>query len=389
MIAVMAILVESYRSLKAQKLFKTVLVLSLLVIIGFASFGFNEKGMSLFFGAYTIESEFLNSESEYSKTLYLGIFSAFIVNLWLAWVATILALISTSSIFPTFLSEGAVEMVMSKSVRRTTLFLSKYIGGLLFVILQVSVFCVGAFLVAGWRVGEWNVTIFLAIPLVTIFFSYLFCVNVLFGVLTRSTLVALLFTLLFWFMTFGVRQADDILHIVWFQGEVMAVHYEQELEEDVQNLATYKSTLESMKEGENTESGLDYYSGQIKRTESNMEYLQNEVDERRRLMSQLDPWVTTLNIIRWPLPETSRTIGLLQRWIDQGRDVTMVDIMSGKIFEEDEQVDDEVFRSDQEAQKKLIGREQEISAGAIIGWSLLFEFVILVLAWWVFVRRDY
>ena len=389
MIAVMAILVESYRSLKAQKLFKTVLVLSLLVIIGFASFGFNEKGMSLFFGAYTIESEFLNSESEYSKTLYLGIFSAFIVNLWLAWVATILALISTSSIFPTFLSEGAVEMVMSKSVRRTTLFLSKYIGGLLFVILQVSVFCVGAFLVAGWRVGEWNVTIFLAIPLVTIFFSYLFCVNVLFGVLTRSTLVALLFTLLFWFMTFGVRQADDILHIVWFQGEVMAVHYEQELEEDVQNLATYKSTLESMKEGENTESGLDYYSGQIKRTESNMEYLQNEVDERRRLMSQLDPWVTTLNIIRWPLPETSRTIGLLQRWIDQGRDVTMVDIMSGKIFEEDEQVDDGVLRSDQEAQKKLIGREQEISAGAIIGWSLLFEFVILVLAWWVFVRRDY
>ena len=106
-------------------------------------------------------------------------------------------------------------------------------------------------------------------------------------------------------------------------------------------------------------------------------------------MSQLDPWVTTLNIIRWPLPETSRTIGLLQRWIDQGRDFTMVDIMSGKIFEEDEQVDDEVFRSDQEAQKKLIGREQEISAGAIIGWSLLFEFVILVLAWWVFVRRDY
>ncbi|MEE2907967.1 MAG: hypothetical protein VX527_09070 [Planctomycetota bacterium] len=388
MTAVFAILMDSYRSLKAQRLFKTVLVLSILVIVGFASFGFNAKGMTLFFGAVTIDNEFIHADSPHAKTLYLGIFSAFIVNLWLAWVATILALISTSSIYPAFLSEGAVELVMSKPVRRTTLFIAKYIGGLLFVVLQVSVFCLGAFLVAGWRIDEWTVSIFLAIPLVTIFFSYLFCVNVLLGVVTRSTLVALLFTLLFWFMTFGVRTADDILHTVWFQGEAMMEHWEQNVESETQDLANYKRELAAL-EDEGSESGLQYYRSQIKRTESSLVSLEDELADRKKLLSQLKPWVTTINVLRWPLPETSRTIGLLQRWIDQGRDVTMNDIMTGKIFEDEEYEEEDDFNRDRNAQERMMQREEGISAGGIIGWSLLFELVVLILAWWVFVRRDY
>ena len=126
MIAVFAVLMDSYRSLKAQKLFKTVLVLSMLVIIGFASFGFDDQGVFLFFGAMQIENEYFKAGTELASTLYMGIFSAFIVNLWLGWVATILALISTSSIYPQFLSAGSVELVMSKPVRRTTMFIAKY-----------------------------------------------------------------------------------------------------------------------------------------------------------------------------------------------------------------------------------------------------------------------
>ena len=153
MIAVMGILMDSYRSLKAQKLFKTVLVLSLLVIVGYASFGFNEDGLSLFFGAVQIENDYFKAGTPLATTLYMGIFSAFIVSLWLGWVATVLALISTSSIYPQFLSQGSVELVMSKPIRRTTMFIAKYVGGLLFVILQVGLFCLGAFLVVGGRVG--------------------------------------------------------------------------------------------------------------------------------------------------------------------------------------------------------------------------------------------
>ena len=72
----------------------------------------------------------------------------------------------------------------------------KFATSLLFVLLQVTLFCVGVFLCMGIRLGDWEWKIFAAIPVVTLFFSYLFSVNVLFGVWTRSALAALLITMM-------------------------------------------------------------------------------------------------------------------------------------------------------------------------------------------------
>ena len=405
MIAVFAVLMDSYRSLKAQKLFKTVLILSMLVIIGFASFGFDDQGVFLFFGAMQIENEYFKAGTELASTLYMGIFSAFIVNLWLGWVATILALISTSSIYPQFLSAGSVELVMSKPVRRTTMFIAKYMGGLLFVILQVSLFCIGAFLVTGWRLGEWNPTIFYAIPLITIFYSYLFCINTFIGVWTRSTLVALLFTMLFWFGTFGIRTADDLLNGFQIQAETMVATQSQTLESNQKELVKFKEELVGLEE-DGSESGRDYYRAQIKRMENAVQEDQELLEGRELALDQLRPWSTALTIIRWPLPETQRTIGLLQRWVEQGKSVTMTDIMTGAFMDEEEAEESSASNRERrgdgrrsgrserrerrrDAESKMVERENEISAASIIGWSLLFEFVVLVLAWWIFIRRDY
>lgn len=386
MTAVLAILLDSYRALKAQRLFKTVLGLSLVVIIGFASFGFNEQGMSFFFGLLDVESEYIYEGSTWAKTLYLGIFSYFIVSIWLGWAATILALISTSSIYPSFLSEGAVELTMSKPVRRTTMFFTKYLGGLMFVFLQVGLFCIGAFLVVGWRVGEWNVTIFLAIPLVTLFFSYLFCVNVFFGVLTRSTLVALLFTVLFWFTTFGVRTADDTLSMVQFRTETLVSMSEKSVESAKDNLKEYQRELVEIRQN-GSDSAKEYYESQLKRGELNLDNEQKSLDQRMETLSQLKPWGIVLDVIRWPLPETSRTIGLLARWVDQDNEVSFEDILSGDWGDGDDQPRDK--RPHEIANDRIKEREDTVPAYQIIGKSLIFEFVILVFAWWIFVRRDY
>lgn len=386
MTPVLAILLDSYRSLKAQRLFKTVLGLSFMVILGFASFGFNEQGMTFFFGLFEIENEFIYEGTEWAKTLYLGIFSYFIVTIWLGWAASILALISTSSIYPSFLSEGAVELVMSKPVRRTTMFFTKYLGGLMFVVLQVGLFCIGAFLVVGWRVGEWNVTIFLAIPLITIFFSYLFCVNVLVGVVTRSTLVALLFTVLFWFMTFGVRTADDMLSMVQFRTESIVAMNEQSVEAAKTNLQEYQLELVEIKKN-GSDSAKEYYEAQLTRGEQNLKAEEQTLDDRAKLLDQLQPWALAVEILRWPLPETSRTIGLLARWVEQENEVSFEDILSGEW--EGGSESEEEMRPHEIASRRVKEEENMVSAYSIIGKSLIFEFFVLVLAWWAFVRRDY
>ena len=63
----------------------------------------------------------------------------------------------------------------------------------------------------GLRGGAWEPGLFLAVPLVVCFFSYLFSVCVFLGVVTRSTLAALLVTLLFWFLVFSVGAAENLL----------------------------------------------------------------------------------------------------------------------------------------------------------------------------------
>ena len=84
-------------------------------------------------------------------------------------------------------------------------------GGLLFVTAQVTIFALCSFLVLGFRGKLWAPSVFIAIPVVVLVFSYLFSICVLIGVITRSTIAALLLTLLVWFAVLG-RTIDRRFH---------------------------------------------------------------------------------------------------------------------------------------------------------------------------------
>ena len=123
---------------------------------------------------------------------------------------SILALISTASIFPDLIAGGSIDLYLSKPISRLRLFLTKYLGGLLFVVLQTAVFALGSYLVFGLRGGQWRTSMFLIVPLATLLFSYLFAVCVLVGVLTRSTIAAILVTILFWFLFAMATKAEQV-----------------------------------------------------------------------------------------------------------------------------------------------------------------------------------
>ncbi len=372
-IAILAILRESWLTLQAEKLFKLVLGLNLLVIVAYASIGFDDTGVSLFFGLSHVDSEYIHAGTPLARTLYLGIYSAFIVNLWLAWAASILALISTSSIFPSFLKEGAVELVMSRPTRRATIFFVKYIGGLLFVAVQVGIFTIGAFLAAGWRIDVWDPMIFLAIPLVTLFYSYLFCINVLAGIITRSTLTALLVTLLFWFGTFSIHMVDDVLSTRMIEFEETADRAEKRI---VELKAEHKAAA-----AENDTAEADD-------AEHWMQGPQKEAETARTAIDQLAPWETVVGIIRTTMPETDRTLNLLHRELERNSDMSLVDLMAGRGFEDENEQTQEMDEYEVAGRRKM-KEENEIPAWRIIGKSLIFEVIVLGLALWIFQRRDY
>ena len=174
-----ALLIDAYRDLNARKLFWFTMILSRLVVACMAAVGTGEKGLKIL--VWELGIPMINNELISEDLFYKSVFSGLGISTWLTWAATILALISTANIFPELISSGSIELLLSRLIGRLRLFLTKYFTGLLFVALQVLVFATSSFLVIGPRGGVWEPGLFVAVPLVVTFFSYLFCICVLIG----------------------------------------------------------------------------------------------------------------------------------------------------------------------------------------------------------------
>ncbi|MBT6165519.1 MAG: ABC transporter permease [Phycisphaerae bacterium] len=376
-----ALLTDAYRQLSAAKLFWVSLGISVLVVIAFGSIGFTETGVSIGFGITEIESEFLNAGSRWSRGLYIGIFSGFLVSIWLAWIATVLALISTCSIFPEFVHSGSIELTISKPIGRLKLFFAKYLVSLLFVILQVAIFCVGIFLCVGLRIGEWNPMIFAAIPIVATFFSYLFAVCVLVGILTRSGITALLITGVFWMSLWSIQTSEAVLNRFVTQQQVDIERFQEGIEQTNTKIAKINKT--STEDDERL----------VSLEERNKRFVADKLEAEESLES-LTQWHDPIAWVLAVSPKNAQTIGLLDRWLSDPDGFDIAAIMNGDMRSFENVEVDEFDRTtrnarERETRKRMQDEYESKSLWYVVGTSLLFEGFILGLAAWYFRRKDF
>lgn len=367
-----ALLVDSYRELNYKKLFWITLILSVLVVVAFAAAGINEKGVTILH--WEFETPFLNTVVMSKETFYKTYLVQLGVSVWLGWIATGLALISTASIFPDFLTSGAVDLWLSRPISRVRLFVTKYCFGLLFVTLQVGAFALTAFLVIGIRAGAWEPAIFLAVPLVVCFFSYLYAFCVLFGVLTRSTIAALLLTLLVWFGFFLVNSTETTLMAVRTMQQVHAEGVEKRLKKREDDAAK---------------------AGEESRPER-VAQLQQELADTRSVVDKLDWWHGWSYHAKTVLPKTDETKELLSRSLVSLADLP--EIPELPVFDEPmEGPRDPAARRNFEqrmaeqriAERRIQTELRERSIWWVLGTSLLFEAAVVGLAAAIFCRRDF
>ena len=333
-----AILWESYRMLRARVLFWVVLGISMLVALMFASIGVNDQGYSVLFGLWEMESSLINSSSGYAELFYLLIFTNVIVKWWLGYLAIALALISCSSVFPEFLAAGSVDVAVSKPISRVRLFLVKYLGSLIFVFLQVGVFCLIVFAAMGFRLGSWNWSVFWAVPILVFVFSMIYCMGVLVAVWTRSTMLSLLAMVILWGVTLMVQLTESSLY---------ALSYSSEEAGETVDFST----------GQVRESGDDDFSG---------------LKKAHRVSKAA----------AWPLPKTREVTLLINRKIKTGSSDESLAGMSLLAFTSEDAMGE--FRGDMN--QNAASRN---SLFYILGSSALFEVFVLSLACWRFGRKDY
>src|SRR4051812_116104 len=306
----LALLLDAYRELNSKKLFWITLALSGLVVAAFAGIGVGDHGMSVFFWEIPIPG--VNKNVIPPETFYKLAFVKFGIGVWLAWIATVLALVSTAPIFPDFLAGGAIELVLCKPIGRVRLFLTKYLVGLLFVSLQVAVFTTACFLVIGIRGHSWDTRLFLAIPIVVCFFSYLFGVTALLGMVTRSTIASLLGTLLFWFFLFMLNSADAIT-LTFREQTAMQV---QTLESRIQKMELGTANMLDKKAAS---AGPDapadqppekhqYTQAELDAANPILVMTRKNLDDQRGTNRALTRWNNTFVSVKSTLPKTTETI---------------------------------------------------------------------------------
>lgn len=128
-----------------------------------------------------------------------------IIQLWLAGVladtaGVLLALLWTAGFLPTFLEPHAVTVMLAKPVPRWAVLFGKYLGVVLFVGLHALLFVAGTWVAFGMSTGEWDGAYWFAVPLLVMNFAVFYAFSAFLAVCTRSTVVSVFGTLLFWIL---------------------------------------------------------------------------------------------------------------------------------------------------------------------------------------------
>jgi ABC-type transport system involved in multi-copper enzyme maturation permease subunit len=115
------------------------------------------------------------------------------------------ALLWTAGFVPTFLEPASVSVLLAKPVPRWLLLAGKFTGVLAFVAFQASVFIFGTWLALGVRTGVWHPLYLACLPVLLLHFALFFSFSALVGVFTRSALLSMLISVVFWFACWGVN----------------------------------------------------------------------------------------------------------------------------------------------------------------------------------------
>jgi ABC-type transport system involved in multi-copper enzyme maturation permease subunit len=122
-------------------------------------------------------------------------------------LGVLLTLVGTAGFLPSFLEPQAASVLLTKPVPRWLLLLGKYLGMIAFVTLQATIFVVSTWFTLGVVTNVWTEAYLLSIPLLVIQFAFFYGFSMFLAVSTRSTIICIIGTVLFWMLCNAVNSA--------------------------------------------------------------------------------------------------------------------------------------------------------------------------------------
>ena len=134
-----------------------------------------------------------------------------VVGVFLGFFGVLGTLLVTAGIIPRTFESGEIALLLSKPVRRSLLFLTKFLGGCVFTLLYATVLVVGIWLLLGFRMGAWQHGLLWCIPVYVFLFMIYYSVSAVAGAIWRNSIVALTLVVLFWLGLTVIGVTDQAL----------------------------------------------------------------------------------------------------------------------------------------------------------------------------------
>lgn len=135
-----------------------------------------------------------------NKSFFLATALTLFADYLLGVIGIFVAVLVTSSFVPRTFETGAIDLLLSKPVSRSLVFLAKFFGGCAFITVIASYVIVGLYLIAGLRLDYWNHRFLWCIPLLLFLFAIYYSVSAMAGVLWRNAILSVVMAVMFWFV---------------------------------------------------------------------------------------------------------------------------------------------------------------------------------------------
>ncbi|MFM8287297.1 MAG: ABC transporter permease, partial [Planctomycetaceae bacterium] len=144
------------------------------------------------------------------KTLIRGVVAA-VMNLLIGTFGVLAAVLVTAPMITQTFEPGSIDLLLSKPVWRSGVFLTKVLGGGAFIAFNALYFVTGMWLIAGWRFDLWIGSLWWCIPLFVFMYLVFFSVCSFAGVVWRNAIVAMVLTVFFWGLGGGISLVSSVM----------------------------------------------------------------------------------------------------------------------------------------------------------------------------------
>lgn len=167
-----------------------------------------ERAQELKYAVWSWDLTFTASKTMFAQTV-TGVVTR--VFDWIIWIGLAIAILVTANIIPETFLPGSLNLLLSKPISRWGLLIAKFVGGCAYVSLCGIYLFVGLWLWLGLAMGIWDPRILWAIPLYIVVFAIYYSVSTLVGVWSRSQILAIVMTMLFWAFCFAVGLTHNVV----------------------------------------------------------------------------------------------------------------------------------------------------------------------------------